>query len=70
MTEVKMNELKMNVRALAALNKESIQQLAERCDIEYNHLRLVSSGDVKMTADDLIKLSKGTGVSPFNIEIT
>lgn len=67
--EQKMNEVKLNVLALAAMNKESIQQFAERCEIDYNHLRLVSCGKAKMTADDLIKMSIATGVSPFNIEI-
>lgn len=68
--EQNMNDVKLNVLALAALKKESIKELAERCDIDYSHLRLVSCGSAKMTADDLLKLAKGTGISPFNIDIT
>lgn len=68
--EQNMNDVKLNVLALAALKKESIKELAERSDIDYSHLRLVSCGSAKMTADDLLKLAKATGISPFNIDIT
>ena len=63
-----MEELKLTVRALAAQMKTSIEELAKLAGIEYNHLRMVSAGRVKMTADDLIKLSKACGVPPENIE--
>lgn len=63
-----MEDLKLSVRALAAQLKISIEELAKLAGIEYNHLRMVSAGRVKMTADYLIKLSKVCGVPPENIE--
>ena len=64
-----MEELKLNVRALAAQSRMSIEALAEKAGIEPGHLKSVSSGRVKMTAEDLLKLSEATGISPFKIEI-
>lgn len=63
-----MESIKWNVRALAANEKLSVEALAEKCDIPAQHLKDVSTGRVKMTADDLIKLSITTGVSPFAIK--
>lgn len=60
--------IKMNVRALAANMKISIEDLAEKADIDAGHLKSVSSGRATMTATDIIKLSRATGVSPFNID--
>lgn len=62
------SEIKMNTRALAANMKISIEELAAKADIDAGHLKSVSSGRATMTATDLIKLSKATGVSPFNID--
>lgn len=63
------DELKLNVRALAANKKWSIEKLAEQCDIDPDHLKSVSAGRATMTAYDLIHLAIGTGVSPFNIQV-
>lgn len=63
-----MENIKLTVRALAAQMKLSIEALAEKADIDPNHLKSVSAGRATMTAKDLVSLSKVTGISPFNIE--
>jgi plasmid maintenance system antidote protein VapI len=63
-----MNDIKMNIKALAGLKRMSIEELANASEIDVNHLRSVNADRAKMTAEDLIKLSVATGVSPFNIE--
>lgn len=64
-----MENVKLNIRALAAMLKISIEELAKRADIDPNHLKSVSSGRATMTARDLIQLSIVTGVSTSNIQI-
>ena len=64
-----MENVKLNVRALAAMLKVSIEELAKMADIEPNHLKSVSSGRASMTARDLIQLASVTGVSVHNIEV-
>ena len=63
-----MKNIKLNVKALAAMKNMTIKELADACGIEYNHLRLVSCGDATMSGDDLMALSEFTGVMPGNIE--
>ena len=62
-----MEEVKLNIRALAAMKKTSITGLAEACGINPNHLKQVSAGNVKMTAEDLKLLAAYTGVPADNI---
>ena len=62
-----MENIKWNVRALAANMKISIEELADLCGIERGHLKQVSAGNVAMTAYDLKSLSKATKVSADNI---
>lgn len=62
-----MEDVRLNVRALAAMKKVSITDLAEACGINPNHLKQVSAGNVKMTAEDLKRLSEYTGVPADNI---
>lgn len=64
-----MENIKLNVRALAAMLKISIEELAKLADIEPNHLKAVSAGRATMTARDLIQLSGITGVSVHNIDV-
>lgn len=64
-----MNDILLNIKALAAIKKMNIEELANACDIDYNHLKQVSAGRVKMTAYDLKKLSEFTGVPADNIDI-
>ena len=64
-----MNGIKLNIRALAANMKISIEQLADVCGIERNHLKQVSAGNTVMTAFDLKALSKATGVPADNIYV-
>ena len=56
-----MENIKLNIRALAALMKTSIEDLADQCEINPNHLKQVSAGNVPMSAYDLKQLSKVTG---------
>lgn len=63
-----MENIMLNVRALAALKKISIEELAKECGISPGHLKQVSAGNVKMTANDLKLLSAFTGVPADNIE--
>lgn len=62
-----MEDVRLNVRALAAMMKQSITDLATSCGINPNHLRQVSAGNVKMTADDLKRLSDYCKVPADNI---
>ena len=64
-----MEDIKLNVRALAAMQRISIEALAEKAGINPMHLKSVSAGRAKMTAEDLIKLAEATGISPFRIDI-
>lgn len=63
-----MDEIKWNVRALAANRKQSIEALAKDAGIDPVHLRNVSNGRAAMLARELLALSTLTGVHPFNIE--
>ncbi len=63
-----MENVKLNVRALAANEKMSIEDLAEKCGIEPSHLRNVSAGRATMTAEDIVKLSAYTGINCHNIQ--
>lgn len=64
-----MENVRLNVKALAAMKGWSIRELAERADIGYNHLKFVSCGRVEMTAKDVQKLSQATGVPIDNIAV-
>jgi transcriptional regulator with XRE-family HTH domain len=61
--------IKLSIRALAANENLSVESLAKKCGIDPVHLRNVSLGRAVMTAKELIRLSEGTGVSPFGIRI-
>lgn len=62
-----MEGLKLSIRAIAANEKISVEELARRCDINPNHLKQVSAGNVKMLAEDVYKISKYTGIPGDNI---
>ncbi len=64
-----MENLKLNVRAIAAMLNISIEDLAIRCEINPNHLKQVSAGNVPMTAYDLKKLSQIAKVPADNIYV-
>lgn len=64
-----MDKIRLNVRALAANLKVSIEDLADMCEIDRNHLKQVSAGRVEMTAYDLKQLSKVTKVPVENIYV-
>ena len=45
----------------------TIGELAEQAGINRDHLYDVSAGRTRMTADDLLKLAKVSGLPPQNI---
>lgn len=63
-----MDNIKFTVKMMAAYMKETIAELAEHSGIDPTHLQQVSSGRLKMTADDLIKLSDYTGIDVRRIQ--
>lgn len=64
-----MEEVKFTVKMLAAYMRMSIERLAENAGISTDHLLNVSAGRVKMTADDIVKLSEFTKIPAKNIEV-
>lgn len=64
-----MEEVKFTVKMLAAYMRMSIERLAENAGINTDHLLNVSAGRVKMTADDIVKLSEFTKIPAKNIEV-
>ena len=62
-----MEDYKLNIKAIAANMNIPIEELAERCGINSSHLKNVSAGRAKMTADDILKLSDYTGIPAKNI---
>ena len=64
-----MEEVKFTVKMLAAYMRMSIEKLAEQAGISADHLLNVSSGRVKMTGDDVVKLSEFTKIPAKNIEV-
>ena len=63
-----MEDYKLTVKALAANLNIPIEELAVQSGINPTHLKNVSAGRAKMTADDVLKLSEFTGVPARNIE--
>ena len=62
-----MENIKLSIRAIAAYEKISIEELARRCDINVGHLKQVSAGNVKMLAEDVQKIAAYTGIPADNI---
>ena len=62
-----MENIKLSIRAIAANEKISIEELAKRCEINPAHLKQVSAGNVKMLAEDVYKISQHTGIPMDNI---
>lgn len=63
-----MDDIMLNVKALAALMNMTIEELAKACDINPEHLRNVQNKRATMTARDLKQLSDFTKVPPSNIQ--
>ena len=57
-----------NIRAIAGAKKVSIEKLAELAGLDADHLKSVSSNRASMTATDLVKLSKVSGIHPYDIQ--
>lgn len=64
-----MNEMKLNIKAIAAQFGLSIEDMAKKCGIAPNHLKMVSSGYVKMTAEDVERISITFNIPMQNIQI-
>lgn len=64
-----MDEVKLNVKALAAMKNWTIEELAKQAGIGYSHLKFVACGRTAMTAKDLKALSDATGVPIDNIAV-
>lgn len=64
-----MEEVKFTVKMLAAYMHMSIERLAKQAGINADHLLNVSAGRVKMTGDDVVKLSEFTKIPAKNIEV-
>ena len=65
----RMDEYTLTVKAIAANMDVTIGELAEKAGIDPSHLYDVSSGRVRMTAEDILKLSAVSGLSPKNIDV-
>ncbi len=63
-----MDNIKWTIKAICGQLNLSIEALANKAGINYNHLKMVSSGYVKMTGEDLVKLHNATGIPMENIE--
>ena len=63
-----MEDVKLNVRALAANMKISIKELAELAEIKPDRLLAISNERVPMYAKELFALSRVTGVPVENIK--
>lgn len=63
-----MNDMRLTVKAIATQFGMTLEDMAKRCDIPYNHLKMVSAGNVKMNADDLVKISQTFNIPMENIE--
>ena len=59
---------KYTVKAIAAVMDTTIEGLADQAGIAFDHLKGVSCGRLRMTADDLLKLSAVSGIDPFDIK--
>ena len=64
-----MEEYTLSVKAIAANMGLTIGELADNAGIDQNHLYEVSAGRAKMTADDILKLSKISGLPQQNIRV-
>lgn len=64
-----MDDVKMNVKTLASYMNMTIEELANACDIDVNHLRSVQAGRAAMTARDLVMLQRITKIPYENIKI-
>lgn len=62
-----MENIKLSIRAIAANEKISIEELAKRCDISPSHLKQVSAGNTRMLAEDVMKIAAYTGIPADNI---
>lgn len=63
-----MEDIQLDVVMLARKMGMNIEELAEACGIGKAHLKNVSAKLTRMTADDIKRLSKFTGVPVSNIK--
>lgn len=60
-------EIKFTLRMIAAYMEMSVEELAKAANIDVYHLQAVSAKRTKMTADDLVKLSRLSGIDADKI---
>lgn len=63
-----MDDIQLDVVMLARKMGMNIEELADACGINKTHLKNVSAGVTRMTAEDLKRLSITTGVPTANIK--
>lgn len=63
-----MNDKKWTIKQMCVRLNINMKELAEKSDIPYNHLKMVSAGAVRMTAEDLVKLHNFSGLAMEEIE--
>lgn len=63
-----MENVKMNIPMLCAYTGLSTEALADKANIDRNHLKAVRAGRASMLADDLLALSTATGIDVWHIE--
>lgn len=64
-----MKDVQLSVRALAAMMKISLDELADQCSIDRARMKQISAGNVRMYAYELKSLSKVTGIPAANIDV-
>lgn len=70
MSEMKdMKEVQLTVRALAAMMKISLDELADRTGIDRSRMKQISAGNVRMYAYELRSISAVTGIPASNIDV-
>jgi transcriptional regulator with XRE-family HTH domain len=70
MSELKeMKDVQLSVRALAAMMKISLDELADRAGIDRSRMKQISAGNVRMYAYELRSLSSVTGIPATNIDV-
>ena len=59
---------KKTIKDIAEKMHMTVEQLAEKAGIDPGHLKRVSEGRAKMTAEDLLKLAYRYEISVYDIE--
>lgn len=63
------DDIQFDVGQIAAMMKETLKEFSDHTGIEYNHMRLLSSGDARMLGKDLVAIHEYTGIPIKNIKV-